>query len=245
MEICIAKALPDGTTSVYTQRFNPTIPIPLESSLIHGIYDPDVADLPPFKAGAKEIARLLDGCDLGGFNLIRFDVPLLTEEFTRANVPFSLEGRRIVDVQQIFHRMEPRSLTAAYRFYCGEELENAHSAEADTLATLRVLDAQVQRYQGVKIKDSQGTEYEPVKNDVDALHEIGLGPRPALDSAARFVLNSKGEEVINFGQFTGRLVSEILVEVPGFYEWMMKGDFPADTKRKLTEIRLRGFGTKR
>lgn len=173
VEICIAKANLDGTVETRTKKVNPTIPIPLETSLIHGIYDEDVANEPTFKQLARSLAQFLEGCDLAGFNSNRFDIPMLVEEFLRVDSNlFDIKNRKLIDVQRIFHLMEPRTLSAAYKFYCQKTLENAHSAEADTLATLEVLCAQVERYEGVTIKDDKGVEYEPVKNDIDELHKL-------------------------------------------------------------------------
>lgn len=239
VEICIAKALPNGEVEVKTKRINPGIPIPLEASLIHGIYDDDIKDCPSFKNIAKSLAQLLEGCDLAGFNSNRFDLPMLVEEFLRAGLEFDTKNRRLIDVQRIFHLMEPRNLSAAYKFYCGKPLEDAHSAEADTLATLAVLDNMVDRYDGVTIKNEKGEEYAPVKNDMDALHEITSGR--LVDFAQRMTFNAKGQEVFNFGKNAGKLVTDVLKQEPNYYDWMMKGDFTLDTKRKLTEIKLRGL----
>ncbi len=239
VEISIARAMPGGEVVVKTKRINPTIPIPLEASLVHGIYDADVADAPTFKAVARSLAQFLDGCDLAGFNSNRFDVPMLVEEFLRAEVDFDLKNRRLIDAQRIYHLMEPRNLAAAYKFYCGKTLENAHSAEADTLATLEILDAQVRHYEGVKVVDAKGQETEPVRNDMDALHEITAAR--LVDFAQRMKFDPDGRELFNFGKHTGKPVVEVLKAEPSYYDWMMKGDFPLDTKRKLTEIKLREF----
>jgi DNA polymerase III subunit epsilon len=239
VEICIAKAHPNGSIEVKTKRINPGMPIPLEASMIHGIYDDDVKECPLFKNIAKSLAQFLEGCDLAGFNSNRFDVPMLVEEFLRAGIEFDTKNRRLIDVQRIYHLMEPRNLSAAYRFYCQKNLEGAHSAEADTLATLEILDQMVERYQGVNIKNEKGEEYSPVKNDMDALHEITSAR--LIDFAQRMTYNSKGVEVFNFGKHTGKPVLEVLKQEPNYYDWMMKGDFPLDTKRKLTEIRLRNL----
>lgn len=238
VEISFAKALPDGSVSVRTERLHPGMPIPLESSLIHGIYDEDVADKPTFRQIAKSLNQYLEGCDLAGFNSNRFDVPMLVEEFLRAGVDFDTTQRRLIDAQRIFHLMEPRNLGAAYRFYCQKTLENAHSAEADTLATLEVLNAMVSRYEGVTIKNEKGEEIQPVRNDMDALHEITVGK--FVDFAQRLKYNELGEIVFNFGKHLNRPVLEVLRREPGYYDWMMQGEFPLDTKRKLTEIKLSG-----
>ena len=242
VEISIVKAMPNGETIIKTQKINPGRPIPLESSLIHGIYDEDVKDAPTFKQLAKSMAQFLEGCDLGGYNVIRFDIPMLVEEFLRVEVDFSLHNRKMVDSQKIFHLMEPRNLAAAYKFYCKKELENAHSAEADALATYHVLNAQVKCYEGVEIKDDKGKPYSPIKNDIDALHELTASR--IIDLAGRFCYNNAGVEVFNFGKHKDKSIMEILQKEPSYYEWMMQGDFPLDTKRKLTEFKLRGFGKK-
>lgn len=243
VEICIAKAMPDGQLLVKTKKLNPTIPIPLESSLIHGIYDEDVKDEPTFKQVARSLAQFLEGCDLAGFNIIKFDVPVLVEEFLRADVDFDIKNRRMVDAQKIFHLMEPRSLTAAYKFYCGKDInelgKGAHSAETDTLATYHVLNAQIQRYAGVSIKDIHGNESTPIVNDVDELHK--LTNSRMVDLAGRMGFNDKGIEVFTFGKHKDKPVEEVLEKEPSYYDWIMKGDFPLDTKRRLTEIKLRQF----
>lgn len=238
VEISIAKANLDGTVETRTKKVNPTIPIPLESSLIHGIYDEDVANEPTFKQLARSLAQFLEGCDLAGFNSNRFDIPMLVEEFLRIdNSLFDIKNRKLIDVQRIFHLMEPRTLSAAYKFYCNKTLENAHSAEVDTLATMEVLCSQVEKYEGVTIKDDTGKEYEPVKNDMDELHK--LTSNTLVDFAQRMTLNKSGEVVFNFGKNAGRKVEEVLTREPQYYDWMMNSEFPLDTKRKLTEIKLK------
>jgi DNA polymerase III subunit epsilon len=237
VEICIARAMPDGSVDVKTKRINPTIPIPLEASLVHGIYDADVADAPTFKNIAKSLAQLLEGCDLAGFNSNKFDIPLLVEEFLRAEVEFDTKGRKTIDVQRIFHMMEPRNLGAALKFYCGKSLENAHSAEADTVATLEILDAQIERYKDTAVEDKEGNKAFPIKNDMEALN--ALTSSALVDFAQRMKLNAKGVEVFNFGKHMGKPVTEVLKAEPSYYKWMMDGDFPLDTKRRLTEIKLR------
>jgi len=241
VEMALLKVMPDGTVEEKSRRINPTIPIPLETSLIHGIYDEDVKDEPNFKQVAKSLATWLEGCDLAGFNILKFDVPMLVEEFLRANVDFEVDNRKLVDAQKIFHLMEKRNLSAAYQFYCGKPLENAHSALADTQATYEVLMAQIDKYEGEPVKDLLGKELGTIKNNMNILHE--LTNQKMVDLAGRMVYNDKGEETFNFGKHRGKLVSEVLQKEPSFYDWMMKGDFPLDTKRRLTKIRLRNnFG---
>lgn len=242
IEISIVKIMPDGSEEVKTRRINPTIPIPAESSMIHGIYDKDVKDEPTFKSVARSMYDFLDGCDLGGFNCLKFDIPLLVEEFLRADVEFDTSGRKIVDAQKIFHLMEKRTLSAAYQFYCNKTLDDAHSAEADTLATAEVIKAQVERYDGQEVVNPMGKVIGTVANNMKNLHEITAANM--VDLAGRFVMNDDGVEVFNFGKHRHKSVEEILKAEPGYYDWMMKGDFPLDTKRKLTQIKLRGFNAR-
>ncbi len=241
VEISVVKALPNGESICKTHRVNPEMPIPVESSMIHGIYDEDVKDAPTFKNFAKSLAQFLEGCDLAGFNSNRFDVPMLVEEFLRVGVEFDTKNRKLVDAQRIYHLMEPRNLGAAYQFYCGKSLENAHSAEADTYATFEVLNAQIERYAAATLKNDKGEDYHPIVNDVDALHN--LTSSKIVDFANRMAFNAKGEEIINFGKHNGKRVVDVLKQEPSYYDWIMKGDFTLDTKRKLTEIKMRtAFG---
>jgi DNA polymerase III subunit epsilon len=241
VEISIAKAMIDGSVEIKTKRINPTIPIPLEASLVHGIYDADVADCPNFKNIAKSLASFLEGCDLAGFNSNRFDIPMLVEEFLRADVDFEVKNRRMIDAQRIFHMMEPRNLSAALKFYTGKTLVGAHGAEADTIATLEVLDAQIKRYEGQVALDENGKEFSPIVNDMDVLHK--LTAVNMVDFAQRMTFKG-GVEVFNFGKHANKPVLDVLKAEPSYYDWMMKGDFPLDTKRKLTEIKLRSFNAK-
>jgi DNA polymerase-3 subunit epsilon len=227
VEFSYIKVMPDGTENVKTLRFNPGIPIPHEVSLIHGIYDEDVKDAPLFKQKAKELAEEFKGCDFAGFNSNKFDFPLMVEEFLRAGVEFDVENRKFVDAQRIFHMMEQRTLTAAYKFYCNKELVNAHSAEADTIATLEVLKAQIERY-------------ENLENDVDFLHNFTKQDKN-VDLAGRIIYNNDGIPVFNFGKHKGKAVQEVFKTDFGYYDWMMNGDFAEDTKRRLTQIKLQGF----
>lgn len=238
VEIAMVKAMPDGTVEEKSRKINPTIPIPLETSLIHGIYDEDVKEEPTFKQIAKSLAQYLEGCDLAGFNCLGFDVPMLVEEFLRANVDFEVDQRKIVDAQKIFHMMEKRNLTAAYKYYCGKDLVNAHNALADTKATYEVLVSQVEKYEGQMAYDSLGKEVSTIENDMGLLHDLSNTNR--VDLAGRMVYKD-GVEVFNFGKHRGKPVTDVLSKEPSFYDWMMKGDFPLNTKRKLTQIKLRGF----
>ena len=211
-------------------RINPGMPIPPASTAIHGITDDDVKDCPLFKNVAKQLAAQIEGCDLAGYNSNRFDIPLLAEEFLRAGVDIDLTRRKFIDVQTIFYKMEQRTLAAAYKFYCQKSLENAHTAAADTMATYEVLKAQLDRYP-------------ELKNDVAFLSEFSSFTNN-VDFAGRMVYNDKNQEVFNFGKYKGRLVEEVLKQDPAYYSWMMNGDFPLNTKQKLTEIKLRGFNAK-
>lgn len=235
VEISILKAMPDGSELVKTKRVNPEMPIPLASSLIHGIYDEDVKDAPTFKEIGNEIAQFLENTDLAGYNSNKFDIPVLMEEFLRAGVDFDIEKRKFVDVQNIFHQMEQRTLKAAYKFYCDKTLKNAHSAEADVKATYEVLLAQVERYEGVEWEDKGGNKSIPVKNDIDALHQFTNLSRP-VDFAGRIVYDENGIEVFSFGKHKGRSVGDVFKMEPSYYSWMMQGDFPLYTKRCIERI---------
>jgi DNA polymerase III subunit epsilon len=228
VEICTIKIMPDGTEETRTQRFNPLIPIPAEVSAIHGIFDEDVKDKPTFAEKAKELAKYLEGCDFGGFNSNRFDFPMLVEEFLRADVDFDSENRKFVDAQRIYHTMEQRNLAAAYKFYCDKSLENAHSAEADTIATWEVLKAQINKY-------------DELENNIDFLHKFS-GQSKNVDLAGRMVFDDKGRETFNFGKHKGKVVVDILRLESSYYQWMMDNDFALDTKRRLTQIKLRSLG---
>ncbi|QJD94819.1 3'-5' exonuclease [Mucilaginibacter robiniae] len=235
VEIAIIKLLPDGMEESKTWLINPDMPIPLETSLIHGIYDDDVKDAPVFKTVAAEIADFLTDSDLAGYNSNKFDIPMLMEEFLRAGVEFDLNGRHFVDVQNIFHQMEQRTLKAAYQFYCNRQIENAHSAEADTRATMEVLLAQVERYANIEWEDKKGKRSIPVVNDVAGLHEFTNLHR-TVDFVGRMVYNDAGEEVFNFGKHKGKRVEDVFDMEPSYYAWIMHGDFPLYTKRKVEEI---------
>lgn len=229
VEISVLKVMPNGKEEQKTIRVNPGMHIPEEASKVHGIYDEDVKDCPTFKGIAKELTRYIEGCDLGGFNSNRFDIPLLAEEFLRAEVDFDMSKRKFVDVQTIFHKMEQRTLSAAYRFYCDKNLEDAHTAAADTIATYEVLKAQLDRY---------GDQLE---NNVDFLSKFSSQNRN-VDFAGFIVLNDKGEEVFNFGKNKGMSVAKVLREQLGYYDWMLKSEFPLYTKKVLTQIKLRESG---
>jgi DNA polymerase-3 subunit epsilon len=240
VEICILRANVNGTKDIKTMLINPTIPIPAEATAIHHITDDDVKDKPTFAQVAGELNHFLQNCDLAGFNSNKFDIPLLVEEFLRADVDFELKHRRFVDVMNIFHKMEPRNLSAAYKFYCNASLENAHSAEADTVATYEILKAQLDRYENVEYKDFKGNKLVPVINDVKALHDFSYHNKNA-DLAGHIVFDDKNVEVFNFGKNKGRSVEAVFKTEPSYYDWMMKSQFPLMTKKVITAIKLRGF----
>lgn len=222
VELSYIKVFPDGTEETRERRINPEMHIPEESTAIHHITDEDVRECPTFRQIARSLAAIFDGCDIAGFNSNKFDVPLLIEEFNRAGVPFDIEGRRFVDVQNIFHKMEQRTLIAAYKFYCGKNLEDAHSAAADTRATYEVLMSQLDRY-------------ENLKNDVQALSDFSTNGK-SVDLAARIVLNDCNVPVFNFGKHKGQPVVEVFRREPSFYSWMISGDFPKNTKDVITRL---------
>ncbi|MCO5291464.1 MAG: 3'-5' exonuclease [Chitinophagaceae bacterium] len=221
VEIAIIKILPDGSKSIKRKIINPEMAIPKASTDVHGITDEMVKDAPTFAQVARELKQMLDGCDLAGYNSNRFDIPLLVEEFLRADVDFDMKGRRMVDVQNVFHKMEQRTLSAAYKFYCNKTLEGAHSAEADASATHEVLLAQLEKYP-------------ELGNTIESINKT-IGEEVIVDFARRFVMDN-GVEVFNFGKYKGKSVAEVLKAEPQYYDWMMRGDFPQHTKQKLTEI---------
>lgn len=225
VEICILKVNPDASRESKTWLVNPEMPISKESSAIHGIYDKDVANAPTFQEIAPKIMEMIAGADLGGFNSNRFDIPLLAEEFLRAGFDFDLSKIKLVDVQTIYHKLEPRNLSAAYNFYCQKTLENAHSAEADVLATFEVLDAQV-------------GHYEDLPNEVAGLSELSFHNRFA-DLAGMIHFNEKDEEIFAFGKYKGQVVKEVFQKDLGYYGWLQSADFPLYTKKIFTKIQLK------
>lgn len=241
VEISLLKVYPQGKEELKTMRINPTIPIDPRATAIHGITNDDVKDAPTFAEVAKNLVKELEGCDLAGYNLHKFDLPLLVEEFLRAGVDFDPKKRKIIDVQVIFHKMEQRTLSAAYRFYCNKKLENAHSAEADTLATYEVLKSQLDMYKDAEFADPSGNVSRPMVNDIEALARFSAHASNA-DYAGRIIIDEKGIERFNFGKYKGMSVEEVLVKDPAYYGWMMNGDFPLYTKKVLTGIKLRKFG---
>ena len=224
VQISYIKVMPNGDEQEHNYLVNPERPIPLETSAIHHITDDMVADKPTFKALAKNIAKDWQGCDIAGFNSNRFDIPILAEEMFRAGVEFDLDKRNIIDVMHIYHKKEPRNLAAAYKFYCGKELEDAHSADADTRATYEVLKAQLERY-------------DDVENDIEWLQEFSRIGNMA-DIAGNFVFNDKHEPCFNFGKYKGRTVVEVFERDPSYYSWIMDGQFARTTKQFVTKIKL-------
>jgi DNA polymerase-3 subunit epsilon len=227
VEISIIRLNTNGKEQVFTRLVNPDVPIPVEATAVHGITDERVASEPVFKQLASEVINFIGDSDLVGFNCLKFDVPLLMEEFLRNGFDFDMHNRKVIDVQNIFHKMEQRTLVAAYRFYCGKQLEDAHSAEADTRATMEVLMAQVEKY-------------DELENNVNFLHDFSRRGS-SVDFAGHIVGDSNGIPVFNFGKFKGRPVIEILKQQPSYYGWMMEAQFPSYTKKVLTELRIDAF----
>lgn len=225
VEISYIKVMPSGNETERTLRINPGMPIPAEATAIHHITDDDVKNAPPFKQVAQELANVFLGCDIAGFNSNRFDVPMLMEEFLRTGVNIDLSRRKFVDVQTIFHKMEQRTLIAAYKFYCGKDLTEAHSANADTRATYEVLKAQLDHYPSLK-------------NDIAFLSDFS-SQNKNVDLMGRIIYNEAGKEVFNFGKYKGQLVEDVFRRDIGYYSWMMQGEFPANTKQVITNIKLR------
>ena len=224
VEISIVKIMPSGDKEIKTKLINPTIPINKEASEIHGIKDEDVKDKATFKEVADELNSFIEGCDLAGYNSNRFDIPLLAEEFLRAGIDFNVDNRNLVDVQNIFHKMEQRTLVAAYKFYCNKDLTDAHSAEADTMATLEVLEAQIGKY-------------DTLKGDVDFLSEFSTMGLKTMDFSHRIAYNKDEVPVFNFGKHKGIAVADIFKKEPGYFTWLMKGDFTLDTKNSFRKIK--------
>jgi DNA polymerase-3 subunit epsilon len=228
VELSVLKISPTGKEDWMILRINPEMPIPPKSTAIHGITDDDVAKAPKFREIAKNLGSFLEGCDLAGYNAIKFDIPVLAEEFLRSNIDFNFKKRRYIDVQVIFYKKEQRTLSAAYQFYCNKNLENAHSSKADTSATLEVLKAQLDRYNDLE-------------NDVEKLADFSSFNN-IVDFAGRIIYDDNGVEMFNFGKHKGKSVESVLKQEPAYYAWMMNGDFPLYTKKIMTEIKLRLFG---
>ena len=226
VELCYIRVEPNGNEEARSMRINPEMHIPEVASSVHGITDDDVKDCPTFADVAPQLAATFEGCDLAGFNSNRFDLPLLAEEFMKAGVNIDLSHVQAIDVQNIYHKLEKRTLAAAYKFYCGRDLENAHSALADTQATYEVLQAQLDHYPN------------DLQNDVDFLAEFSRMNRN-IDFAGRFVYDESGKELINFGKYKGKAIKDVLSRDPGYYSWIMQGDFTLNTKQVLTKLRLK------
>ena len=224
VEITYLKVEPNGNKTSKTLRINPQMHIPEQASAVHGIYDQDVADCPAFRQVAASIAKDIEGCDLAGYNSINFDIPLLVEEFLRADVDIDLKKRKFVDVMVIFYKQEPRNLSAAYKFYCGKDLSNAHSSEADTMATLEILEAQLDKY-------------DDLENSVDFLSEYSSHNKNVV-YAGSIIYDDKKREIFNFGKYKGMLVVDVFQRDPSYYQWMMNGDFPLYTKKVITRLKL-------
>ncbi|MCK9618348.1 MAG: 3'-5' exonuclease [Lentimicrobiaceae bacterium] len=239
VEISIIKVNINNSTETRTQLINPTIPIPKVVTAIHGISNEDVKDCPTFAEVAHSFAQFIGNADLAGYNSIKFDIPLLMEEFLRVNVDFDMKGRRIVDVQNIFHKMEQRTLSAAYKFYCGKTIENAHRAEADAMATYEILKSQLDMYEGKSFIDSRTKKEQLIINDVKALHDFSYYSKSA--DLIGHIIYDNDIEIFNFGKHKGKPVSEVFKTEPAYYDWMMKAEFPLYTKKVITAIKLRGF----
>lgn len=236
VEISLIKIMPDGSETQKTYRINPGVHIPEECTAIHGITDADVKDKPKFDEIADEILAFIGDADLAGFNSNKFDVPLLVEEFLRCGKNFELRNRYLIDVQNIFHKMEPRSLVAAYKFYCNKDLIDAHSADGDTRATYEVLKSQIEKYQNAQYEDPKTKMVsQPVKNDVKSLSAFTQDGR-WVDFAGHIAFNNKDQEVFNFGKYKNLPVSQVFMKEPAYYDWMMKADFPLYTKQVITRI---------
>lgn len=240
VEISIYKVHPDGRAETLTKLVNPGIPIPREVTEIHGITNEQVANEPTFKQLAPTLDQFLQNCDLAGYNSNKFDIPMLIEEFLRVGIEFDIRKRRLVDVQNIFHKMEPRTLKAAYRFYCGKELVDAHAAEADTRATYEILLSQIERYKDSDFEDREGKMEKPIKNDVQALHNFSYNHQNA-DLVGHIGYNKQGKEVFKFGKYKGKQVDEVFAKEPQYFDWMMKADFPLSTKKVVQSVILRGI----
>ncbi len=238
VEISVLKILTNGTKEVRTWLVNPNYPINDEAAKIHGYSNDDLADEPTFKQVGHEISTFFANCDLAGYNSLKFDIPMLVEEFLRADIDFEVKNRKLIDVQNIFMKMEQRTLKAAYRYYLDKELINAHAAEADTIATFEILEAQLDKYQNKEFTDRDGNVSTPVINDMQALQEFSNFNKNA-DLMGQIIFNKDGKETINFGKHRGKTVEEIFIKEPSYYSWIMKSDFPQYTKNLLTNIKLR------
>ncbi len=234
VQIAVLKVLPNGKEIPTARKINPTIPIPIEASKVHGIYDKDVRDEQTFSQIAQKLATFINDSDFAGYNSNKFDIPLLLAEFLRAGVDFKLEGRKFIDVQTIFHKMEPRNLRAAYKFYCRKDLEGAHDAANDIRATYEVFKAQLQRYKNVAYEDKDGNISYPIENQLETL--ANFTPFNLLDPTGKVVYDEQGREIFNFGKHRGKTLVEVFTEEPSYYYWIMNKDFSIFTKRAIKQV---------
>ena len=238
IQIAILKLNPDGQEEAYEKLVNPGMPIPSDSTNIHGIKDEDVKDAPSFADLAREVGAFIKDCDLAGYNHIKFDIPLLMEEFARAEIEFSLDNRRLIDAQRLFFLMEPRSLTAAYKFYCQKQLVDAHNAMSDVRATKEILMAQIEKYNGLK---PEGSDLPPLSSKMEDLHRYSFGRM--VDLAGRLIKDGEGDLSFNFGKYKGNKVKDVFKKEPQYYDWIMRSDFPQDTKKILTREKIKYAGS--
>ncbi|MFW5886148.1 MAG: exonuclease domain-containing protein [Bacteroidota bacterium] len=241
VEISFLKIHANGKEESKTYRVNPKIKVSPQALAIHGIKNEDLKDEPTFAEIAKSLAKEFEGCDLAGYSSNKFDIPILVEEFLRAGVDFDMKKRKWIDVQVIFHKMEQRTLSAAYKFYCAKELDNAHSAEADTKATYEILKAQLDKYLDADFKDHKGNICQPIINDMEKLASFSSHNRN-VDFAGRIIYNDEGNEIFNFGKYKGKKVEDVFETDPAYYGWIINGNFPLYTKKVVTNIKLRKFG---
>ena len=239
IDISLIKINPDNSREEKNFRVNPEKKISHESSSIHGIKDEDVSELKPFKNYAKEIFDFIKGCDLAGFNILKFDLPILIEEFIRCDLELSLDKVKIIDALRIYHLMEKRNLSSAYKFYCNKNLENAHNSYADTSATLEIIEKQIEKYNQSEVIDNKGNILGKISNSIDSIGSIINNN--IVDISGRIILNSDKKEIFNFGKYKNQIVSNVFKSNPEYYHWIMKSDFPQHTKKKFTEIKLRGI----
>lgn len=237
IDISLIKINPDNSREEKNFRVNPEKKISNESSSVHGIKDEDVVELKPFKNYAKEIFDFIKGCDLAGFNILKFDLPMLIEELIRCELEISIEKIKIIDALRIYHLMEKRNLSSAYKFYCDKDLENAHNSYADTSATLEIIEKQVEKYNNMDVVDNKGNELGKISYNIDSIGAIIN--KNIVDISGRIIMNSEKNEIFNFGKYKNQLVSKVFKTNPEYYHWIMKSDFPQHTKKKFTEIKLR------
>jgi DNA polymerase III subunit epsilon len=235
VQIAVLKVFPDGTDILKQQIINPTIPIPVEASKVHGIYDQQVLEKETFFDVAPKIINFIDDCDFAGYNSNKFDIPLLVAECIRVGIDFKLEDRKFIDVQTIFHKMQPRTLKAAYKFYCGQELDGAHNAANDIRATYEVFKSQLQKYENAELEDDNGNLYHPIQNNIDVL--ATFTPFDLLDPTKKIVYNDAGLEILTFGKHKGKTLVEVYATDPGYLDWIItQGNFSLFTKKAVKQI---------